>query len=114
MPKIFTLIASGSNVSETIDQTKYRLAAIQVPAGLNSADLGFRASFDPTSALFTRIANASGDLRIPVQAGSRSVAGPREAEPFGYLRLETIMPVGSAQTDTRTFTLMTQPRHLST
>lgn len=109
MPKIFTTIASGFNVSDTIDLTKHRLAGIQVPV-INSGDLAFRGSFDPTSALFTRIANASGDLRFPVQAGSLSIAGPLEALPFGYLRLETIMSPGSAQTSPRTLTLMTLPR----
>jgi len=104
------LIASGSNVSDTIDVTRHRLAGVQVPV-MNSGDLAFRASFDTTSALFTRIANSSGDLRIPVQAGSRSVAAPPEVAPFGYLRLETILGgPGSAQTDNRTLTLMTQPR----
>ena|SRR5258708_7973983 len=109
MPKLFTVIASGFNISADIDLTKVRLAAIQAPV-IDSADLAFRGGFDSTSALFTRVCNASGDVRIPVQAGSRSLAGPRETEPFAYLRLETLMPVGSAQTNPRTFTLLTQPR----
>lgn len=110
MPKIYTLIASGSNVSDSIDLTKYRLAGVQVPV-INSGDLAFRGSFDPTSSLFTRIANTSGDLRYPVQAGSRSIAGPLEATPFGYLKVETILGgVSSFQTSPRTLVLMTLPR----
>jgi hypothetical protein len=110
MPLLFTMIASGFNVSGDIDLRQFRLAGIQVPL-INSGDLAFRGSFDPTSALFTRIANSSGDLRIPVQAGSRSIAAPREVAPFGYLRLETILGgPNSFQTDTRTLALMTWPR----
>jgi hypothetical protein len=108
--KVFTVINSGFTVSDPIDLTQRVLAGIQVPV-VNSGDLAFRGSFDPTSALFTRVANTSGDLRYPIQAGSRSIAGPKEALPFGYLKLETILGgVGSAQTSPRTLTLMTQPR----
>lgn len=109
MPQIFTLIASGSNVSDTIDLTKQKLAAVQIPV-VNSAMLAFQGGFSTTSALFTRIANASGEIRYSVQAGSLSIAGPLEAVPFGYLRLETVMSPGSAQTNPRTLTLMTIPR----
>ena len=108
---IYTVIASGFNVSGDIDLTQHRLAGVQIPV-INSADLGFRGSFDPTSALFTRLVDSSGDLRLATYAGSRSVAGPYQLAPFAFARLETVMSPGSAQTDTRTFALMLTPRHL--
>ena len=111
MLQTYTSIQSGFNVSAEIDLRKHRLVGIQVPV-VNSGDLAFRVSFDPTSANFMRLATLSGDLTFATAAGSRSVTAPHQLSPWAYARLETVMPVGSAQTDTRTFGLLLSPRHL--
>lgn len=113
MPILYAVVASGAVVSDDVDLRKHVLEAISVPV-INSADLGVKAGFDTTSALFTRILEPrfgnSGDLRFLTYAGSRTVGYPKDAFNPPYLRLETIMATGSAQTDARTFTLLTRPR----
>lgn len=112
-PLLYTTIASGATISGDIDLRKHRLEAVAIPP-VDAADLGMQAGFDTTSALFTRILEPrfgnSGDLRFPISTGSRTVGIPPTVFNPPYLRLETIMATGSAQTNTRTFTLLTRPR----
>lgn len=110
---LFTVIASGQTVSGDVDLRQFKLNAISVPV-VSSGDLAVQGNVDTTSAAFTRLLDVrgqqgSGDLRFPIAAGSRMVIWPVGYTP-AYIRLETIMSTGSAQTDNRTFVLQTSRR----
>ena len=115
MIPITTLIASGFTVSADIDLRRRILVGIFVPV-IDSAALGFRASFDQTSANFVRLTEprfpGSLELRIPVGGGSLMALYPMDQGIYSpaWLRIETLMPAGSLQTDNRTLTLWTIPR----
>lgn len=111
---LYATVASGGTVTGDVDLRKALLTGIMVPV-INSADLGVQGNVDTTSALFTRLLDVrgqlgSGDLRFFTQAGSRMVPWPEAVPQPAYVRFETIMATGSAQTDNRTLTLATRPR----
>ena len=115
MIPITTVIASGFTVSGDIDLRRRIAVGIFTPV-IDSAALGFRASFDQTSANFVRLTEprfpGSLELRIPVGGGSlMALLSPDQGlySP-SWLRIETLMPAGSLQTDNRTLTLWTIPR----
>ena len=113
-PTLYAVVASGSTISGNVDLRRHVLEAIAVPV-ISSGALGVQAGFDTTSALFTRIlephgAVASGDLLFATGVGSRVISYPRDVFTPPYMRLETVMATGSAQTDNRTFTMLTRPR----
>jgi len=110
MPILYAVIASGFNISGDINLTQRQLEAIFVPT-VNSGDLAFQGNIDTTSAQFVRALSGSGDLLLPVEAGSRMIYGPEMAlfTP-AYARLEMVMAAGSLQTDNRTFTLVARAR----
>lgn len=110
MPSIYTLISSGNVVAEPyIDLRQFRPVAFQLGV-VDSGHLAFRGSFDPTSALFTRLVSNSGDLTYAVQAGSKSVAAPEQLSAFPFLKLEMVMNPGSWQTSPRTLVALVAPR----
>ena len=114
MQPLYAVISSGQRISGNIDLTQRALLGISVPV-VNSCDLALQGNVDTTSATFTRLlygvyAPGSSDLRFLTQAGSRMVMLPDNLPMPPYARLETVMATGSAQTDARTFTLITRPR----
>ena len=110
---IFTVVASGFTVGSDVDLRTKQLRAIFAPA-LNNADLGIQGCIDGTSAGYVRMLEtrvASGDLKFGVGSGARVVPFLMDTMVTPpYIKLETIMAIGSAQTDNRTFTLLTRPR----
>ena len=114
MQPLYAVINCGYEVSGDVDLRVRALLFVSVPV-ISSGDLAIQGNVDTTSANFTRLlyglyAPGSGDLRFPTQAGSRMVMFPANFSTPAYVRLETVMNTGSAQTDTRTFTLLTRPR----
>lgn len=114
MDPIYAVIASGQTVSGNVDLRKRQLVAITVPV-INSGDLALQGNYDTTSANFFRLLDVrgqqgSGDLRFPTAAGSRMVVWPSMLPSPTYARVETVMSATSAQTDNRTFVLLTAPR----
>ena len=113
MQALYAVISSGSLVSPNVDLTQRALLGISVPT-ISSGDLTIQGGVDTTSASFLRLLEArspgSGDLRFATGVGSRMVMLPETFSTPPYIRLETVMATGSAQTDNRTFTLLTRPR----
>lgn len=114
MPRIFTLISSGSNLTPALDLRQFRLVGALIGV-VDSGDLAVRAAFDTDSASFVRVLEpryaGSGDLRLQIQAGSKAVTFPSQLETFPFLKLETVLGgVNSFQTSPRTLVLMTLPR----
>lgn len=114
MQPIYAVVSSGQRISGNIDLTQRALLGIAVPV-VNSCDLAIQGNVDTTSSNFMRLlfgtyAPGSSDLRFLTQAGSRMVMLPDNFATPPYARLETVMATGSAQTDARTFTLITRPR----
>lgn len=109
MPRaLFTVIASGFAVSGTVDLTKSKgIAAIDMPT-VNSGGLFVRGSFDQTSANFKRLLDTrvpgSGDLQFFTFTGCSVVPFPQQVGLPPYLRLE----LAGAQTDNRTFTVLSR------
>jgi hypothetical protein len=119
MIPITTVIASGFVISGDVDLRKRILVGIFTPV-IDSAALGFRASFDQTSANFVRLTEPRGfpgslELRIPVGGGSLMALYPQDQGIYtpAWLRIETLMPSGSLQVDNRSFQLWTLPRGAS-
>ena len=117
MKALFAVIASGETVSAVVDARKVNgIEAIYAPAMSASGDLILQGAIStasgttpPNSGDFCRFldtrAVGSGDLRFPVGSANRVVPMPGGllvTTPF--LRVEA----GVAQTDTRTFTLLTR------
>lgn len=102
---LFTVIASGSALTDAVDLSHCHLCTVFVP-GIDSADLLVQANFDPRSAGFARVQNAppaGDDVRFPTATGSKVLLWPGEPPLLPFLKLETSAP----QADTRTFTLLT-------
>lgn len=113
MQPIYAVINSGQLISGDVDLRQRALLGIVVPT-ISSGDLTIQGNTDTTSANFLRLLETrspgSGDLRMATGVGSRMVMLPGTFVSPPYVRLETVMATGSAQTDARTFTLLTRPR----
>lgn len=105
-PLLYTLVASGASVSDTINLTTYGRPTVLGVPGITSGDLLVQGSFTPTSADFSRMLEVrspgSGDLRFATGPGSRMAMWPETLRPPPYLRFETSV----AQTNPATLTLL--------
>jgi len=115
MTPIFATINSGFTVSADVDLRRRIAVGIFTPV-IDSAQLALQGNFDQTSANFVRLTEprfpGSLELRIPVGGGSLMALYPMDQGIYSpaWLRIETLMPAGSLQTDNRTLTLWTIPR----
>ena len=110
MQPITAVVASGFAVSGDIDLRQRSIIGISVPT-INSGGVALQGNFNTTSGTFyrlmdTRGTQASGDLIFPTITGSRMVMWPAGMPSPSYARVELI----GAQTDNRTFVLLTTPR----
>lgn len=116
MRNLFAVIASGDSFSGIVDARRINgLEGIFAPALAASGDLLIQGAMftgsgtTPVSADFCRFQNTSvlgsGDLRFAVGSANHFLPMPNGFLPTpSYIRLEA----GVAQTDTRTFTLLTR------
>lgn len=106
-PLLYTTVVSGARVSGDVDLSQYsKLVSIDVPV-VNSGDLYLQGAFDTTSANFKRLQDNVGQIANIINAGSTHILWPLGYTPPSYARVELL----SAQTDTRTFTLLAVGRY---
>jgi len=110
MDPIYAVVASGFTVSGDIDLRKRTVVAISIPT-INSGGVAIQGNYDTTSGRFYRLLDTrgqggSGDLLFHTVTGSRMLPWPTTFTPT-YARVEV---TGGAQTDNRTFVLLTAPR----
>jgi hypothetical protein len=116
MQPLYAVIASGQNISADVDLRRRVLIALACPVVDSAVALAFQGNIDNTSAGFVRISEprfgGSLEARFQIGGGSLFINFPRDQGFYSapFMRLETLMPVGSAQTNPRTFVLMTVPR----
>jgi hypothetical protein len=109
MQPIIAVVASGFAISGDIDLRQRHIVAISVPT-INSGGVAVQGNYDTTSGRFFRLMDVrgqqgSGDLIFPTVTGSRMIMWPDMPSP-AFARVELI----GAQTDNRTFVLLTTPR----
>lgn len=110
---VYATIAQSASVSGDIALAGADLFGVWCPVVTSAANLFVQAAFategsSPSSANFVRAQNASGvgDWAAQIGAGSKAFTLQDPAFPFTHFRLET----GVAQTDTRTFVIVTKFR----
>ena len=101
----YATIASGDTVSTTVGIANARAIGVIAPV-VTSCQINIRGNFDTVSAGFMPLTNpaGSGALAWATGVGSNAINITDHALPFTYMRLESSV----AQTDTRTFSIVTK------